>query len=573
MTALYRRLCEGLPERKTVGRDAFQTDPRQLKQWIAALPLANASATARQLYHAVRAINQQRMDAQDRLAALEAVRRPLSQVADTVDRQIVGSTFPLPPTKAQLGTIARDFQAEMAVGYRVALVELTAPDGRVPFLRGKQVALACERAIAHLGAQMSKAYLLYATPPEGLWQRLHDLFRFAQVLQLDAKAVEDPELGGADVSPRSSYQHALLLAISNPYRLAQKDIHEAYNVTRVWAPMCSLHVGASSEHAYSIPVDEDRGPGYLPEERTSEAGAVLSFDTSALERDLERQMSLVHGVSGPIGFRLKGAAAVSVEPSLIRRIMQSWAPLANRHHERLPAGHQLDTLVGLHAIHYYLAGQVDFESFVRRACGPAIHLADKDRAASWTAQALDSGKPECFRTKVLDQSLGGYRIEWEQGESVRARVGEIVAVATADDDDDERDWMVGMIRWLRLSPSGRVDAGIELLARQARAAVLRALDGQGRPKPPVRAIRLEAARGNGVNGNEPGFSVVAPSVLERGALRYELAVAPDRWSDSDQAETVELPGIAVLEQSGTYVRIAPRDSSANGNDSGARSAA
>ena len=573
MTALYRRLCEGLSERKSAGRDAFQTDPRQLKQWIAALPLANASATARQLYHAVRAINQQKMDPADRLASLEALRRPLSQVADTVDRQIVGSTFPLPPTKAQLGTIARDFQAEMAVGYRVALVELTAPDGRVPFLRGKQVALACERAIAHLGAQMSKAYLLYATPPEGLWQQLHDLFRFAQLLQIDSKGVEDPELGGAEVSARSSYQHALLLAISNPYRLAQKDIHEAYNVTRVWAPMCALHVGASTEHAYSIPVDEDRGPGYLPEERSSDAGALLSFDTSALETELERQMNLVHGVSGPIGFRLKGAAAVSVEPTLIRRIMQSWAPLANRNHARLPAGHMLDTLVGLHAIHYHLAGQVDFEAFVRRACGPVIHMADKDRAATWTAQALDSGKPECFRAKVLDQSLGGYRIEWEQGETVRARVGEIVAVAPVDDEDEDRDWMVGMIRWLRLAPTGRVDAGIELLARQARAAVLRALDGQGRPKPPVRAIRLEAAHGSAINGNSTEFSVVAPSVLERGALRYELAVAPDRWADTDEAETLELPGISVLEQSGTYVRIAPRETGANGNGQGARSAA
>jgi hypothetical protein len=562
-----------LPERKAAGRDAFQTDPRQLKQWIAALPLANASATARQLYHAVRAINQQRMDPADRLASLEALRRPLSQVADTVDRQIVGSTFPLPPTKAQLGTIARDFQSEMAVGYRIALVDLTAPEGRVPFLRGKQVALAAVRAIAHLGAQMSKAYLLYATPPEGLWQQLHDLFRFAQLLQVDAKTVEDPELGGADVSPRSSYQHALLLAISNPYRLAQKDIHEAHMVTRVWAPMCALRVGASSEHAYSIPVDEDRGPGYLPEERTSAAGALLSFDTSALEAELERQMNLVHGVSGPIGFRLKGSAAVSVEPTLIRRIMQSWAPLANRNHARLPAGHMLDTLVGLHAIHYYLAGQVDFEAFVRRACGPAIHLADKDRAASWIGQALDSGKPECFRARVLDQSLGGYRIEWEQGESVRARVGEIVAVAPVDDEDEDRDWMVGMVRWLRLAPTGRVDAGIELLARQARAAVLRALDGQGRPKPPVRAIRLEAAHHGTINGNEPQFSVVAPSVLERGALRYELAVAPDRWADSDEAETLELPGIAVLEQTGTYVRIAPREAGANGNGQGARSAA
>ena len=558
MSTFYRRLGEGLPERRAPGADAFSTEARQLKQWIAALPLANASATARQLYQALRAINRLRIDPIERIAALEALRRPVSQIAENVDRQIVGSTFPLPPAKAQLGTVARDFQEEMALGYRMALLDLVGSDGKIPFMRGKSVTLALERAIAHLGGQLSKAYLLYATPPAGLWQALHDLYRVAQWLRLEDKTVADAELGGTDVSPRWSYLHALLLAISNPYRLAQKDIHEAWLVTRAWSRTAQLRSGSAGEHAYAIPLDEDRGPGYLPEERSSEVGAVLYFDTAPLERELERQMGLVSGVQGPISFRIKGAAAVSVEPQLIRRIMQSWTPLASRNHVRLPAGHPLDTLVGLHAIHYFLAGELDFENFVRRACGPAVHLNDRDRAAAWTAQGLEFTRPELYRAKVIDQSLGGYRIEWDRADAVRARVGEIVAVAQAlgDDEGEDRDWMIGMIRWLRIAPEGRVDAGIELLARQARAAVLRTLDGQGHPKPPVRAIRLEAMRG--ADGEIRPYSVVAPSVLERGALRYELVVAPERYAERDVAELVEMPGIAVLEQSGTYLRLAPR---------------
>ena len=564
MSAFYRRLGEGLPERRAPGADAFSTEARQLRQWIAALPMANASATARQLYQALRAINRLRIDPVERIAALEALRRPVSQIAENVDRQIVGSTFPLPPAKAQLGTVARDFQEEMALGYRMALLDLVGSDGKIPFMRGKTVALALERAIAHLGGQLSKAYLLYSTPPTGLWLALHDLYRVAQWLRLEDKAVEDPELGGTDVSPRWSYLHALLLAISNPYRLAQKDIHEAWLVTRSWARMAQLRSGPAGEHAYAIPLDEDRGPGYLPEERSSEAGAVLYFDTNPLERELERQLSLVGGVQGPISFRLKNAAAVSVEPQLIRRIMQSWTPLASRNHVRLPAGHLLDTLVGLHAIHYFLAGELDFENFVRRACGPAVHLSDRDRAAAWTAQGLEFTRPEVYRAKVIDQSLGGYRIEWDRADAVRARVGEIVAVAQADEEEGgDRDWMIGMIRWLRIAPEGRVDAGIELLARQARAAVLRTLDGQGHPKPPVRAIRLEAMRG--ADGEIRPYSVVAPSVLERGALRYELVIAPERYAERDTAELVEMPGIAVLEQSGSYLRLAPRAANAIGS--------
>lgn len=47
-------LGEGLPERRNPGKDSFQAEPRALKQWVAALPLANASATARLLYQALR---------------------------------------------------------------------------------------------------------------------------------------------------------------------------------------------------------------------------------------------------------------------------------------------------------------------------------------------------------------------------------------------------------------------------------------------------------------------------------------------------------------------------------------
>ena len=145
MSAFYRRLGEGLPERRAPGADAFSTEARQLRQWIAALPMANASATARQLYQALRAINRLRIDPVERIAALEALRRPVSQIAENVDRQIVGSTFPLPPAKAQLGTVARDLQEEMALGYRMALLDLVGSDGKIPFMRGKSVASCARR--------------------------------------------------------------------------------------------------------------------------------------------------------------------------------------------------------------------------------------------------------------------------------------------------------------------------------------------------------------------------------------------------------------------------------------------
>lgn len=552
----YRRLGEGLPERRAPPRDAFQVDPKALKRWIDALPLANASVAARMLFQAVRELNQITLDPVARLAALESLRAPVSNLTDAIDRQIVGASFPLPPQKAQLGATARDFQRQMALGYRLAIYELCAPDGKVPFLRGKTVALALERGIGHLAAELCKGYYLYAAPPEGVWRMMNSLFGFALASRLDDKAVDDPIAGGAS-TPRQAFAHALLLAISNPYRLTQKEIHEASTVTRAWASLPVLRGAVPGEAVFAVPLDEDRGPGYLPEERSSEGAARLAFDTAPLERELERQLALVDGLSGSLTFRTRGGVGVAVGADLVRRLVGNWRFVPERAQRRLPAGHELDTLVGLHAVHYYLAGGVDFETVVRRACGTAVHVSERERSGAWGGG--DIGRPDLLRARVLDQSLGGYRIVWDRADVVRARVGELVALATARADvdpadvpHDERDWMVGVIRWLRITAAGAVDAGIEILGREARAAVVRSMDAYRHPRPSVRGVVLQAPRAHGAHA----CAVLAPTVLERNAPSYEYRAMPARWAVADDVEVGELPGIEVAEQTASYLRIA-----------------
>jgi hypothetical protein len=109
-----------------------------------------------------------------------------------------------------------------------------------------------------------------------------------------------------------------------------------------------------------------------------------------------------------------------------------------------------------------------------------------------------------------------------------------------------------VIRWLRISPDGAVDAGIELLAREARAAALRTMDSDGRPKPPVRAIALEPMG----NGALHGASVLAPNVVERNAPQFELTMAADRFGTEDDASVSLIDELEVVEQPGTYFRMA-----------------
>ena len=88
--------------------------------------------------------------------------------------------------------------------------------------------------------------------------------------------------------------------------------------------------------------------------------------------------------------------------------------------------------------------------------------------AAWTQGAASMTKVPRFTGKVLDQSLGGYRMAWASAEQARARVGELVGLNFGDE-GEEQAWMVGVMRWLRYEDDGSLSAGVELLSRRSSA--------------------------------------------------------------------------------------------------------
>lgn len=557
MSDLFQRLTQGFPERASPTRASIPTDARGIQQWVAALPLANALSASRVLMQGLKEVNQLRVDAALRLNALEALRSPTAQLVAQSDRQVIGSSFPLPQSKQQLGLQSREFHDELALGYRMVLHDLCAPGGKLPFLKGGMAALAAARALAHHAEALLRGYLLYLSPQPGTWQAMHDVFRFTSSIGVVDKVVADPLLGKATVTAGQAYAHALLFAISNPYRLAQKEMADAHEAMRLWAVYCELStLGAGS--GFDVAQDEDRGPGYSPQEQRAADAARVAFSPEKARQFVERELTLAAAMGGPLSFGLKGGPKSAIGQDLIRRLMFAWRPQFDRDHSRLSAGHELETLIGLHAIHFHLAGRLDFENFVRELRGPGISLSERDKTASWAQGGGESSRALPTRARVLDQGLGGYRLQWSPESGAKARIGELVGLAAPDDDEDgDREWMVGVIRWLRFGHEGEVDAGVELLARQAEAAALRISETGQSFKTPVRAIELEPLHpGNG------GMSFLAPSIGERGFARVEVSMRPERYSETREPRVQVISDIDLLENTGAYLRVAAKSEKA-----------
>ncbi len=546
MSRFYARLKQDWPEPTEPLGGSVLGNANLLAEWIAQLPLANAESSQRLLHKLLGDLVSMRMDPGVRLAALEQLRVPVATVTSAIERQILGMAFPLPPAKSRVAALSRDTDHMMAQGYRQAVVDLCAPAGRIPFLRGKQVLTAIERGLMHGGAVIEQGYLVYAQPPERAWSTLHALIGLAREFGIDEKPVPDPLLGNLECTPLMRYAQACVLALGNPYRLNQREIADAARLAQAWSAQVRLGKNGGS---VTIDPDRDDGPGYLPGERRAPVADGISLDLSALEADIDRRVSAA-GDAAQIEFGVRGRIVVQASPALAARLRNYWTQDYDRAAERLPAGYGLDTVIGFNAVHAVLGSQLDFAELV---LGPDGGYGDAE-GGSWTAS--DTQRIDIVRATVLDQSLRGYRLVWEAGDAVRVKVGEVVALSFAGMDEQRRDWMVGLVRWMRIGTEGRIDAGIELLSRRARAASLRSLDGPLRT--PARALWLDLPVDADPVRPGPGAGrVLVSSSIERGVANFELRRAPGIHPGHDGPETSELVGWPRQEVASAFVLIGP----------------
>lgn len=436
---------------------------------------------------------------------------------------------PLPAASAERAAAAQRMEWQLACGYAVGLHELCAPAGKLPRFKGKLAAAAAVAGLVHASRVLVWAYRQYRTPPPGVWRLIHVLHAFAGELGLADQAVEDACLGGGQVSARNVYAQTLLLAISNPYRFSARELKDASAVIRCVGGYCGL--ARAGTQGVSVDTSADAGPGYVAEEQLAAGAGVLALDLQPVEHIFDERIALLPRGASLLDLPRPGGGVVTTPVALLRRLQAGWTTAA-RGHARFPASHVLELVVGMHALHYALAGNLDFATFIRQVHGEAITVGRHELASAWLSNT-DTARPLPVRAEVFDQGEGGYRLRLQASDGARLRIGEVVGLAPASDDEDERDWMVGIIRWLRLEDE-HVWLGVELLHRTARAAGVRPVAANGETLVPQRAVELPGCVPDGglallVMNHFPGDATTAEVVLPPLASDWNASAAVGVW--------------------------------------------
>ncbi|MCX7032709.1 MAG: hypothetical protein NT046_01865 [Arenimonas sp.] len=546
MSDSYKRLGEDLPT-TTQGAGAFVADPRKVKAWVAALPRANALATEQELSRALESLVGQKLSGTQRLGALEEVRAVVVESVNLLERQFATNPLPLPPDKARAAAVAEAFHLMLAHGYRRAAHDICAPSGAVPFLKGGGVLQSLERAAWHYSRALALAWRVYRPPGAGAWQGLHRVHRFAAALKLDRKLVDDAVAGaGQDIN--TLYVQTLLLAAVNPYAFGQSEQDTLWPITRGYASRCGLSEQPPDGLAPVVPEDADRGPG----PGAGEESHSLWLDLRAFADDVDRALGRVR--DGQSDLHPGPGAGVRVGNDLLIRLRRAFGQIAARGLVRLPAGHRLDTVLGLSGLHYFLAGQRDFDTFMRQSAQGTVHVI---AGAAWTQGAAGMTKVARFTGKVLDQSLGGYRMAWESADQARARVGELVGLNFGDE-GEEQEWMVGVMRWLRYEDDGSLSAGVELLSRRASAVALRVVSADGGSRQLSRAVEIFPIDGT------RGRCFISNANIESGSRIEVIHDITSHFPEIAPRGPDLLPEVEVLLNAGDYVLLGERQEVAAG---------
>jgi hypothetical protein len=539
----FELLRGALPRRERPGRDAFPTTGKAVKLWIEALPMANSGATARLLYNGLKELNQLDVEPNQRVEILEQMRHPVAVVISSMERHVLGQPLPLPLQKRQIGAVMRDFHRELALGFAICVHDYCAPRGSVPFLRGRSTALALVRALSHCSQLLSKCYIAYSEIPAGVWGLLHRLTGFAFEAQLSDKAITDPQVPGITLTPESVYLQTLLTFIGNPYRLTQKEIVDVEAAAKIWSTHCKI----DQKGMIGSFVIDPRSDSPPMSPRAEIDGPYWRLDSSGLVQSLQNQLRVLPAIDAAIAVRGRLGQGPEVSGEVVEKLSVAWNFSGERGHPRLPANHLMNTCIGLHAVHYLAAEQRDFNEFVAEL-GGGVTLSDRDRSAAWAQSSSDAAVPLPLRVRVVDQSLGGYRLFWENADGLKAKVGELVALSTpAQDEDDQPDWMVGVLRWLKGGNNDSLEAGVQLLSRRVEAIAVRATGEAHTSRVILRGLLLAPLA---IDGSQHP-TLLAPSILDStGGL--ELLRLPDSTGMEVRVLSEPLEALDLLENTGAY---------------------
>ncbi|MEJ2106758.1 MAG: hypothetical protein P8X48_05435 [Acidiferrobacteraceae bacterium] len=157
-----------------------ETKPNRAESWLAELPILNVAQTSHTMFRSLSALNRMDIDGMSRLRLMEVYRESVARVCAKLKDEYVGQSLPLGDRAKVAADRARDFQIEMAYGYKRVLVDTLSSNRVRPSSRAMgSLSVVIQRAMRYLAEALLRSYQCYCTVPVGAWREIHQLYSLA----------------------------------------------------------------------------------------------------------------------------------------------------------------------------------------------------------------------------------------------------------------------------------------------------------------------------------------------------------------------------------------------------------
>jgi len=341
-------LPEGLlniPEQSKPTADSFDTRPKQVEDWVNALPMANTGESARRIYTALREMNRLTVPAHDRYKALETFRVPVYQITEVLKKHYISQNLPLSPKNQKIAELAIQLNSEMAVGYKAVIHDkLSKTFSR---LSNKTLAVCLHRAIRYLSNVLLCSYQIYIQHPENVWLQIHRLYLYAEAHNLHSLLIKDHVAAEAflDCTISDIYKQILLLALAGPYRLRQHVTEAVYEALENWVASARITPYGEIQddaYAFTIGMNTDAAPGYFRDDGTANPMFCRTLDTSELAQKINNAL-----ISADEAFK-------KIPEDILKRLLMTWSGKSHRTFPRTSKNNEIAITLGLSATHHYI---------------------------------------------------------------------------------------------------------------------------------------------------------------------------------------------------------------------------
>jgi hypothetical protein len=448
-------LALAVPDRAAPSRE-LEVRPRQVKAWIDSLPLAQSVDSARKMSMHLAQLSRAKLDTETRLAILDAYRGPAGTALDELDDVYSKATLPLTPKAREALMVARDLAAELAMGYKITLVEKSG--GLLgAFASKKGLPGQILRAMEYQFALLRASYKSYTPVPPGAWRDLHQLYLHAEQEKVEREVV-DPE---AKSTIFDTYCEALLLSLCDPYRLAQGELDRIVAQARAWRGICTLTQTRPATRPgghFLVPCDLDRAPKPIlsPTDETGGPNWRLLDANPVVDKLRAKKQAAESGNVSATTSRQLGPEGLA----LLGRLATLWGDPPKRAYRRNPGDSTVAICVGIKAVGHFLSFEPRMDAAQER------EALRKGITMPLTALPTDDASQAVpvFEWDVVNESVGGLKVRRMGATQQPIGVGEVVGVKLRD----RSRWTIGVVRWITVFDEGGMEFGIQFLGGMAK---------------------------------------------------------------------------------------------------------